>query len=60
MIVTYTVMTLQALHTKCVQDFTMLRELTINQPLHIHFKGNLQVHCKMFLNFLMGKIRSQH
>lgn len=39
-------MTLQAFHTKCVQDFTTLRALTINQPLQVHFKGDLQVHQK--------------
>lgn len=60
MIVTYKIMTLQALYTKCVQDFTTLRELTINQPLHTHFKSNLQVHHKMFLSLLTGKSRSQH
>lgn len=42
MIVTFTVMTLQALRTKCVQDFTMLRVLTVNQPLQTHFRGGLQ------------------
>lgn len=55
MIVTYTVMTLQAFHTKCVQDFTTLRALTINQPLQVHFKGGLQIHQKMFLSLVNRK-----
>lgn len=61
MIVTYTVMTLQAFHTKSVQDFTTFRALTINQPLQVHFKGDLQVHQKKrFLRLLTGKTGSQH
>lgn len=59
MIVTYTVMTLQAFHTKCVQDFTTLRALTINQPLQVHFKGDLQVNKKMVLSLLTGKTGAQ-
>lgn len=36
-IVTYTVMTLQASHTKHVQDFTTHRALTISKSLQGHF-----------------------
>lgn len=60
MIVTYTVMTFQAFHTKCVQDFTTLRALTINQPLQVHFKSDLQVKQKKMLSSLLtGQTGSQ-